>query len=360
MSDAAPARLRLPPEWEPQAAVWLTRPHAPDTWPGVLDAAVDQWQAFADSLAEGVSVRVTQDQGIATDDAWCRDYGPLFVQKGRGARDEGRENDDNRTRTGSQVPSPLAPHPSPLSAVNFRFNAWGGKYEPHGCDAAAGRLMAEAAGVPAERIVEPGPILEGGAIDVDGRGTLLTTEQCLLNPNRNPRLTRDDYAALFADTLGVDRILWLPGGIEGDDTDGHVDDVARFIAPHTVACVVAHRDHPDYEVTRRNADTLRRGRAADDKPLTVVELPAPEPRAFDYPADRFGPGGRSTVPASYANFVICNGRVFVPVFGQPADDRALRALDEAMPDHAVVPVRADVLVVGLGTLHCLSMHQPLG
>ncbi|MFW6336488.1 MAG: agmatine deiminase family protein [Phycisphaeraceae bacterium] len=328
--------FHMPAEWEPQEAVWLTRPHNAETWPGVLDHAVAQWEAFADALAEVVSVRVTQDHAIATNDSWVRDYGPLFVQE-RGAGSGERAMPDR------------------LLAIDYRFNAWGRKYEPFDCDDAAGAAIAEAAGC---TLQHREIVLEGGAIDVDGRGTLLTTEQCLLHPNRNTGLDRVAYERRFAEDLGITRTIWLPGGIEGDDTDGHVDDVARLLAPGLVACVHAPENHPDHEITSRNLAALNRSRDAAGRPLTVVELPAPEPCTFDYPADRFGPGGPATVPASYANFLISNGRVFVPTFAQPSDDIALRILDDAMPEHTVVPIRADVLVIGLGTLHCLSLQQP--
>lgn len=326
----------MPAEWEPHEAVWLTRPHNPETWPGVLQQAAAQWRAFVDALAEVVNVRVTQEHGIATNDSWVRDYGPVFVEPAD-------------TATADQ------PGPDPLLAVDYRFNAWGRKYEPFHADDAAGAAIAEAAGCsPLLREI----VLEGGAIDVDGRGGLLTTEQCLLHPNRNAGLDREAYERRFAEDLGVTRTIWLPGGIEGDDTDGHVDDVARFLAPGLVACVHAPPGHPDHHVTSRNLAALSGARDASGRPLTVVELPVPEPRTFDYPPDRFGPGGTATVPASYANFLISNRRVFVPTFAQPSDKAALRILDDAMPDYKIVPIRADVLVVGLGTLHCLSLQQP--
>ena len=326
----------MPAEWEPHEAVWLTRPHNPETWPGVLQQAVAQWRAFVDALAEVVNVRVTQEHGIATNDSWVRDYGPVFVEPAD-------------TATADQ------PGPDPLLAIDYRFNAWGRKYEPFDADDAAGAAISRAAGCPTLRREI---VLEGGAIDVDGRGTLLTTEQCLLHPNRNAGLDRASYERRFAEDLGISRTLWLPGGIEGDDTDGHVDDVARFLAPGLAACVHAPVGHTDHDVTSRNLAALRSARDATGRPLTVVELPVPEPRTFHYPPDRFGPGGTALVPASYANFLISNGRVFVPVFAQPSDETALRTLDDAMPDHTIVPIRADVLVVGLGTLHCLSLQQP--
>lgn len=336
-TDALPHHaLRTPAEWEPQEAVWLTRPHNAETWPGVLDAAVAQWQTFADALGEAVEIRITQDRGIATNDAWVRDYGPIFVER-RGPDGAERGNDGG----------PIA--------IDYRFNAWGRKYEPFDADDAAGSAITQSAGgVTMRRDM----VLEGGAIDVDGRGTLLTTEQCLLHPNRNPDMDRESYEHRFAQDLGISRTLWLPGGIEGDDTDGHVDDVARFLAPGLVACVHAPDGHPDHDVTSRNLAALNHARDAAGRPLTVVELPAPQPWTFDYPADRFGPGGPATFPASYANFLISNASLFVPTFGQPSDEQALRILDDATPGRTTVPIRADLLVVGLGTLHCLSLQQP--
>lgn len=361
---------RLPAEWEPQDAVWLTRPENPETWPiagGVLDRALAQWEAFAEALREAVAIRVTQDLGIATNDAWVRDYGPLFChaeQRSAGSSEEvpGTETGVAEAAGGTAASDasastavPRTASPAALLAHDFRFNAWGGKYHPHDRDAAAGAAIADRAG--ARRLLHP-RVLEGGAIDVDGRGTLLTTEPCLLHPNRNPGTTRADYEACFADALGATHTIWLPGGIEGDDTDGHVDDVARFLPGGVVAAVAAPPWHPDHEPTRRNVEALRSARNAAGDRLHVVELPAPTPRAFDYPATADTPAGPAPLPMSYANFLISNGRLLVPVFHDPADDKACRALDDAAPSLTLVPVAADALVIGLGTLHCMSLQQP--
>ena len=223
-------------------------------------------------------------------------------------------------------------------------------------DDAVPKSMADALGLP---VRSHDLVLEGGSIETNGAGTLLTTEQCLLHPNRNPHLTRDQIEAELRDALGVTRIVWLPGGIIGDDTDGHIDDLARFVAPDRVVCVAAPPGHDDHDVTRRNLDALRQATDPAGRPFDVIELPAPEPILYDFPPDRFGPGGREPVPASYANFLLANRHCFVPVFNQPRDETACRVLESALPPgFTIVPVRADRLVVGLGALHCLSMQQP--
>ena len=311
--------IRFPAEWEPLGAVWVVPPDNPETWPGCLDAAQEQHRAWRDAMGEVVTVRTPGEFGIATNDSWIRDSGPLFVW----------ETNDGGEPT--------------LRVKDFRFNAWGGKYEPfEDDDALAGRL-AGALGLGCDRY---DVVLEGGALDTDGRGTLLTTPQCLLNPSRGGPSTREDAERLLHDALGVTRVVWLDAPAElfpGDDTDGHVDNAARFIAPGLVAVSPAIDPAP----------LLAAG-------LEVITLPRPEPLFYDYPPDRWSDGGRLPLPASYANFLIANGRVFVPTFNQPADDAALRLLDDAMPDHTPVPVRSDRLVVGLGALHCLSMQQPAG
>jgi len=316
---------RLPAEYEPIDTVWLTRPDNRETWPGVLEQALSQWQVFAEALAQVVRVRVTQDEGIAVNDAWVRDYGPLFVEKD-GA----------------------------LVAHDFRFNGWGNKYEVRSLDDAAGKQIAELAQA---HLIHHDMVLEGGSIETDGQGTLLTTEQCLLNPNRNPSMSREQIEQMLSESLGVSQILWLPRGIEGDDTDGHIDDVARFIEPGKVVCISAQPDHPDHDMTQQNLTTLKQARDARGQALEIIELPMPSVRMFDYPADRFGPGGEEALPASYANFLMVNGTLFCPTFGDLMDDRACDVLAQALPNWRIEPIRSEWLVVGLGALHCLSMHQ---
>jgi agmatine deiminase len=322
--------FRLPAEWEPVERVWLSEPANPDTWPGCLAEARAQWRAMRDAMRPYVETRSTQEAGIATDDAWIRDYGPIFVvhaEKG-------------------------------IACHDFVFNCWGGKYEPYDRDDVVPRRIAAELGVP---VWEHEFVLEGGAIDVNGRGTVMTTEQCLLKAGRNPGMGREGIEGVLHRALGTRHVIWLPGGIVGDDTDGHIDDVARFIAPGRVAAVRAKEGQTDYDVLERNWWALKASRDQDGARLELVALPAPEPLYYDYPdEERVGGTTRLQLPASYANFLIANRALFVPVFGQPADEKACRRLEDAMPGYSVVPVRSEHLVVGLGAIHCLSMQQPEG
>jgi agmatine deiminase len=302
---------RQPAEWAPHEATWLSWPHNRDSWPGVFAGVEPAMVEFVRALGECepvyinvldaeherhvgrlLSVAIAPERlklyRFPTNDAWARDHGAIFV-----------------TRATAQ---------EPRLAVDFDYNAWGGKYPPFDLDRLIGRQMAEALGVP--RYAKPGIVLEGGSIEVNGEGALLTTEQCLLNPNRNPSLTRADIERLLRDSFGVDEILWLGDGIEGDDTDGHIDDLTRFVSPRTVVTVVepnrADPNHAPLAANRRLLDTLR----VAGKPLTVVELPMPAPQYLE----------TQRLPASYANFYVANGAVLVPVFGCPADDAACSIL----------------------------------
>lgn len=317
----------MPGEFEPVDAVWVTPPHNPETWPGCLDRAQAQFEVFLTELERHAEVRSTASLGIKTNDSWVRDYGPIFVT----SRDHG------------------------LACHDFVFNCWGSKYEPYEDDNRVPTQIADHLQIPAwtHRFV-----LEGGSIDVNGRGTVLTTEQCLLNRNRNPGCDRSQIEHVLHDTLGTHHVVWLPGGIKGDDTDGHVDDVARFISPDTVVALRTVPGHPDHEVLDRNWATLTAARNQDGRKLNLVELPSPEPIYYDFPAEANEPGGRKPVPASYANFLIANQAVFLPVFGQRVDEQAIANLERAMPRHTVVPIRCEHLVVGLGALHCLTQQQP--
>jgi agmatine deiminase len=257
---------------------------------------------------------------IPTNDAWARDHGAVIVTR------------------------PTAD--APRLAVDFDYNAWGGKYPPFDRDREVGRQMADELGVP--RFAQPGVVLEGGSIEVDGAGALLTTEQCLLNPNRNPTLTRGDIETLLRGAFGVTEILWLGDGIEGDDTDGHIDDLTRFVALGTVVTVIeSNRRDPNHAPLAANRRLLSeltvRGRRLD-----VVELPMPQPQYLE----------DQRLPASYANFYIANGAVLVPVFGCKQDEAALAILEDCFPQRRVVPIDCRVLVAGLGTLHCLTQQVP--
>ncbi len=338
---------RWPAEWEPHEATWLAWPHDRETWPGCLEAAERAFVAMArvlapnervcinvgDAALEARARRALTEGGvdpaagrgvvfhrIPSDDAWIRDHGPSFLVRER----EG-----------------LREH----ALLDTGFDAWGGKYPPWDQDAAVPEAMARTLGLP--RFSVPG-VLEGGSIDGNGAGTILTTEECLLHENRGGR-TREACEALLADWFGARQVVWLGRGIAGDDTDGHVDDVTRFVAEDTVVTVLPEDDtHPDAPALRENERRLRAARCAEGKPLRVVPLPAAP--------ILHGPEG--PLPASYANFYLANGVCLVPTFAAPSDARALDVLAELLPGRDVVGIDARTLVVGLGAVHCLTQQQP--
>lgn len=309
--------------------MWVAPPHNPDTWPGCLNRAQREFDDFLATLRRVTPVRDTRELSQPTDDSWVRDFGPVFV-----------------TRHAAEAP---------LALHDFHFDGWGGKYEVRAADDVVPQAIAAAYGRP---VWVHDWVLEGGAIDLNGAGTVLTTRQCLLEAGRNPALTRDELERGIHAALGTRHIVYLPGGIAGDDTDGHIDDVARFIGARTIAAVNAPPGHPDHAITQQNLTALRAARDQDGRAFDVVELPAPEPRYFDFPPDGFQPGGPAPLPLSYANFLISNGALFLPTFGQATDELAIKTLDSALPGYRIEPVRCEWLVVGLGTLHCLTMQQP--
>jgi agmatine deiminase len=335
----------MPAEWEPHAATWLAWPHKRDSWPGNFEPIPAVWVEMVRALAPHETVNILVNDAataaavrarlqaadvatgnvalhqIATDDAWARDHGPTFVTRDVDGRRE-------------------------LAAIDWIYNAWGGKYPPWERDDAVPRQIAPLLGV---RLFEPGIVLEGGSIDVNGRGTLLTTEACLLNPNRNPQLTRAQIEQFLRDYLGVRHILWLGDGIVGDDTDGHIDDLARFVDPSTVVTVRESDPRDDnYARLQANYERLKQMSDQDGRALRVVTLPMPA--AVFYEDQR--------LPASYANFYIANGVVLVPVFDDPNDAVALRTLQELFPRRRIVGIGARELVWGLGAFHCVTQQQP--
>jgi agmatine deiminase len=354
-----PASLgyRMPAEWEPHDATWIAWPHQRADWPGkfapvpwvyaeivrhlsrvervnILVKGRKMRERAADRLAaQGVDLGQVTFVKAATDRVWLRDSGPCFVVK---------EGDDGAGRE--------------VSLIDWRFNAWA-KYDDHHHDNRIPRRLAQGLGlrrwVPEVEIdgQRRRVVMEGGAFDVNGRGTLLTTEECLLSPiqARNPGLDRAAMERIFAEFLGVRHVIWLGRGIDGDDTHGHVDDLARFVEPRTVVTVVEPRtSDPNHEPLQENWRRLQEARDQDGEPVRVVALPMPEPVVFD--------GQR--LPASYANFYIANRLVLVPTFNDPADRVALDTLAGLFPDRQVVGINAVDLVLGLGTLHCLSQQQP--
>jgi agmatine deiminase len=333
----------MPAEWEPHEATWISWPQ-PDcnSFPESYDRVIPTFVKMAEALAESEIVRINVSGAeqektvrkllrscpperveyfhIPTDEPWCRDHGPIFVKRDKSPQ---------------------------LAVLNFGFNAWGYKLSPFDEDNAVPPAIAKALGLPVFNFEHF--ILEGGSIDTNGQGTLLTTESCLLNPNRNPTLDRTAIEKKLRDKLGVKKILWLGDGIEGDDTDGHVDDITRFIGPSTVVTAVEEDEHdPNFEPLQRNLDRLHTMRLADGEPLHVLTLPMPTRIMRD--------GQR--LPASYANFYIANSVVLLPVFNEHNDSWAVSALHEAFPDRRIVPIDCRELIWGLGAFHCLTQQQP--
>jgi len=341
-------RYFMPPEWAKHSSTWLSWPHKLESWPGKFEPvpAVFAELAWQLSRSEAVNINVLDDamemqarellrvkdpegrytsrityHSISTNDAWCRDHGPNYVF---------REQDGKRDKV----------------ILDWDYNAWGGKYEPYDDDDAVPARVAEAQGLP--RIV-PGMVLEGGAIDVNGEGLLLTTEACLLNPNRNPGLSRQEIEERLGYYLGIRKVLWLGDGIVGDDTDGHVDDMTRFVGSSTVVTVV--EDDPEdenYEILQDNLRRLESFTDLEGRPLEIVRLPMPEPVFYD--------GER--LPASYANFYIANTAVLVPTYRCSRDQQAIEVLQKCFPGREVVGIDCSDLIWGLGAIHCVTHEEP--
>jgi agmatine deiminase len=334
----------MPAEWTPHQATWISWPHKRESWPGNFDAVEPVMVRAVSALARSEPVRINvlhraHEEHVAdlleghvarehvtfhripTNDAWCRDHGAIFV-------------------TGDDAQEPAL-------ALDFRFNAWGGKYPPYDLDDAVPERMAAALNVPRYPV---DMVLEGGSIDVNGAGALLTTEQCLLNPNRNPSLARDDIERTLRATLGVEQILWLGDGIVGDDTDGHVDDLTRFVAGDAVVTVIEQDRHDaNYEALAENRERLDEFRLNGGRPLEVVELAMPRP--VEWKGER--------LPASYANFYIGNRVILMPAFRDPADEPNRALLARCFPGREVVSIDCRDLVLGLGTFHCLTQQVPV-
>lgn len=342
-----PAALgyRMPAEWEPHTATWLAWPHNCDTWPNQLEEVQAIYLQMITALQgqEAVNLLVNDTpmasqvsqllsaHGLHTDtitlyhchtaDAWLRDSGPIFL-------------------------TPASGMAQSLALVDWRFNAWGNKYPEMLADDDLPRQIADLLGLPSFR---PGIVLEGGSIDVNGRGSCLVTEQCLLHPTRNPQMGRVDLERALYDYLGVRHVIWLGQGIVGDDTDGHIDDIARFVNPTTVVCALTEDPHDaNYAVLQDNYRRLQTATDQDGRPLQVIPLPLP------------GLVGTSEepLPASYANFYIVNGAVLVPIYDHPQDQVALAVLQDVFADRRVIGIPCEPLVWGLGAMHCITQQQP--
>ena len=347
MPTGTPAALgyRMPAEWERHRGTWLSWPHKEASWPGNFGPVPTIFASMVRCLIEREEVHINvagpemetavrgflTDEGVGTgnvffhlnptDDAWCRDHGPIFIQRDA----HGRQQE---------------------AIVDWGYNAWGGKYPPYDQDDVIPTRIGAEYGIP---VFHPGIILEGGSLDVNGHGTLLTTEACLLNPNRNPQLDRAGIEARLRAFLGVSKILWLGEGIAGDDTDGHVDDLARFVDRNTVVTVVEEdRADQNYEPLQQNLERLRGMTDQDARPLRVVTLPMPRPL--------YHAGQR--LPASYANFYIANGLVLLPTYDPPRDEEAATTLQALFPDRDVIGIDCADLVWGLGAFHCVTQQWP--
>ena len=343
---ATPASLgySMPAEWARHRATWLAWPHNLETWPTHLEKVRQVWVQMICALSphervyllvndvvseQDVMVRLRTAKvnlanvtllRIPTVDVWMRDYGPTFV-----------------TRHGPT---------DPLAFNDWIFNGWGGKYKDYKTDERVAREIAWIVKMP---VFDQPLVLEGGSIEVNGAGTCLTTEQCLLNPNRNLHLSRAEIEQFLKDSLGLSQILWLGEEIVGDDTDGHIDDIARFVNSTTVACIVETDSRDDnYGLLRDNYERLKNAKDQSGAKLNLITLPCPAPVYF---AD-------ARLPASYANFYIANEVVLVPVFDDPQDKRAVGILQEHFPDRRVIGLGCNEVVAGLGAIHCVTQQEP--
>jgi len=342
-----PAQLgyRMPAEWEPHAATWLSWPRRDGiSFPESFDRVLPTLRAMVEALVGSEQVCINVSNGahetearevlhglsmervtfyrIPTNEPWCRDHGPIFLT---------RDVDPK------------------LAIVDWDYNAWGNKYPPFDLDEVVPTRVAEILKVP---VFYPQMILEGGSIEVNGAGALLTTESCLLNKNRNPNLSREQIEQRLRDFLGVREILWLGDGIAGDDTDGHIDDLARFVSERKVVTVIEEdRDDKNFEPLQKNLARLREmkiGASRTGRKIDIVTLPMPRKIVRE----------NLRLPASYANFYIANRCVLVPTFADPVDEVALSILQRCFPTRRVIGIDSRELIWGLGTFHCLTQQQP--
>jgi agmatine deiminase len=334
----------FPAEFDPHTATWLSWPHKEASWPGKIHTIYPAYAEFIKHVALGEEVHIcVKDEAMKsfalehlmaagvdlnrvffhyfpTNDAWCRDHGPAFLV--------------NPTAEEKKV------------VVKWNYNAWGDKYPPYDLDNQIPFHVAEFRGIPC---FKSGIVMEGGSVEFNGKGTLLTSEACLLNPNRNPHLSKKQIEEYLYGYYGIENILWLNDGIIGDDTDGHIDDLTRFVNPDTVVTMVEHnKSDENYAPLKENLERLHRLRLENGKQMNIVELPMPREIVHE----------DMRLPASYANFYISNHAVVVPTFQDKNDDKALEILTSCFPDRKVVGVNSLDLIWGLGSFHCLSQQEP--
>jgi len=353
----------MPAEWVPHEGTWLSWPHNPRTWVGNFGPIPIVFAEIVRSLcpAENVHICVRNEtaemgvrqlltsNGIAsasilfhqipTNDAWARDHGPIFV-----------------TRDSKKVTPASDAAAAPVAAVAWRFNSWGGKYPPWDDDDKVPERAAAIVDVPC---FHPRMVLEGGSIDVNGAGSLLTTECVLLNPNRNPTLSKKQIEARLDEYLGASNVIWLGDGIMGDDTDGHIDDLARFVTENTIVTIYEDDESDvNYAALRTNYERLLAAKDVNGASFNIVKLPMPG-KVFRGVQHDTRPA-EERLPASYANFYIGNGAVLVPVFGHANDEKAKGILGDFFPGRKIVGIRCNDLVGGYGAIHCVTQQQPKG
>ncbi len=335
---------RFPAEWEKHSATWLSWPHKEESWPGKIASIYPVYAQFIKHLTAGeqVCINVNNEHMKAqatahlliqevdmskvsffrhpTNDAWCRDHGPAFLI------------------------NPAGEHKKII--IDWGYNAWGDKYPPYDLDDIIPTLIGNHYNIP---VYNPGIVMEGGSVEFNGMGTVLTTTACLLNKNRNPHLKQIDIEKYLVNFYGIENILWLKEGIVGDDTDGHIDDITRFVNHNTAVTVIEHdKKDENYEILKSNADALMKMRLQDGKQINLIELPMPSAVSYD--------GQR--LPASYANFYIGNAAVIVPTFRDKHDEKALNILQDCFPDRKVIGLDSTDIIWGLGSFHCLSQQEP--
>ena len=335
--------FHFPAEWAKHTATWLSWPHKEESWPGKIGLIYPKYCEFIKVLTEGELVRINvgDEQMMAfakqqltaagvdltrveffdfqTNDAWCRDHGPAFL---------------------------INPETKQKAIVDWGYNAWGGKYPPFDLDDVIPTKIGERLGLP---VYHPRIVMEGGSVDFNGKGTVLTSTACLLNKNRNPHLNQQQIEGYLQNYYGVEQVLWLNDGIIGDDTDGHIDDIARFVNEDTVVTVVEENKHDEnYHILQENLQTLKTMRLLNGKQLNIVELPMPDEVIYQ--------GQR--LPASYANFYIANSAVIVPTYRSKKDEKVLDILQGCFPDRKIVGIDSTDIIWGLGSFHCLSQQEP--
>jgi agmatine deiminase len=344
-NSSTPRQLgyHFPAEFEPHEATWLSWPHKEESWPGKIETIYSPYAKFVKVLSENEKVRINvndeemksfaesvlSDENVnmqqiefffhPTNDAWCRDHGPAFL---------------------------INPGKKEKAIVDWNYNAWGNKYPPYDLDDVIPTLIGKHFNLP---VFYPNIIMEGGSVEFNGKGTLITSKSCLLNPNRNSQLNQEQIENYLREYYGVEQILWVDEGIEGDDTDGHIDDTVRFVNEDTVLAVIEEdKEDENYEPLQKNLKQLSTIHLLNGKQLNIIELPMPDEVIYE----------TQKLPASYANFYIANNVVIVPIFNCNKDDAALEIIQQSFPSRKIIGINSVDIIWGLGSFHCLSQQEP--